>query len=219
MQERRPSLCITADLMGCNISPGERYGTLRRIVNRYNSEVNGYFLCDRGRFGYGFVNSPARLRTSRLNKQQIISSEIARQHFRQLVQTARGLIGIGSPRASLEANFALCALVGADNFFLGLDATEQTLLEAIVEIMRHGGIHSPSLRDTERADAVLILGEDVTHSAPRLALSLRQAVRNAAFALAENMHIQRWQDAAVRQLPKHIKSPLYIAGFCATGPG
>jgi anaerobic selenocysteine-containing dehydrogenase len=34
---------------------------LRRIVNRYNHEVNGYFLCDRGRFGYEFVNSPKRI--------------------------------------------------------------------------------------------------------------------------------------------------------------
>ena len=43
---------------------GERYGTLRRIVNRYNGEVNGYFLCDRGRFGYEFVNSERRIRAA-----------------------------------------------------------------------------------------------------------------------------------------------------------
>ena len=53
---RRPRSASTAAL-GCNTIPGERYGTLRRIVNRYNGEVNGYFLCDRGRFGYEFVNS------------------------------------------------------------------------------------------------------------------------------------------------------------------
>ena len=32
---------------------------LRRIRNRYNGQVNGYFLCDRGRYGYEFVNSDA----------------------------------------------------------------------------------------------------------------------------------------------------------------
>ena len=51
-----PSVCVHCGL-GCNTIPGERYGTLRRIRNRYNGEVNGYFLCDRGRFGYEFVNS------------------------------------------------------------------------------------------------------------------------------------------------------------------
>ncbi|WP_347986067.1 NADH-quinone oxidoreductase subunit NuoG [Methylomonas sp. AM2-LC] len=210
-----PSICVHCSL-GCNISPGERYGTLRRVVNRYNSEVNGYFLCDRGRFGYGFVNSPERIRSLHLNSQQVVTAEIALQHFRQLVQSAKGIIGIGSPRASLEANFSLRSLVGADNFFLGLDDTEHSLLNAIAEIMLHGGIHSPALHETERADAVLILGEDVTNSAPRLALSLRQAVRNEAFAMAEKMHLHRWQDAAIRQLPKQIKSPLYIAAVCAT---
>ena len=44
---------------GCNITAGERYGTLRRVENRYNGQVNGYFLCDRGRFGYEFVRERA----------------------------------------------------------------------------------------------------------------------------------------------------------------
>ena len=55
-----PSICVHCGV-GCNISPAERYGTLRRVVNRYNGEVNGYFLCDRGRFGYEFVNGAHRL--------------------------------------------------------------------------------------------------------------------------------------------------------------
>ncbi|MGD0959390.1 MAG: NADH-quinone oxidoreductase subunit NuoG [Methylomonas sp.] len=210
-----PSICPHCSL-GCNISPGERYGTLRRIVNRYNSEVNGYFLCDRGRFGYGFVNSPDRIRAPRLHNGQAISAEIAHRHFRRLAQTAKGMIGIGSPRASLEANFALRTLVGEENFYLGLDETEHTLLEAIAEILLTGGVHSPSMGEIERADAVLILGEDITHSAPRLALALRQTVRNAAFAMADKMHIPRWQDAAIRQLPGNASSPLYIAALCAT---
>ena len=34
------------------------------------------------------------------------------------------LIGIGSPRASLESNFALRELVGASNFYSGINAAE-----------------------------------------------------------------------------------------------
>ena len=45
-----PSVCVHCGL-GCNTIPGERYGSLRRIRNRYNGAVNGYFLCDRGRYG------------------------------------------------------------------------------------------------------------------------------------------------------------------------
>lgn len=210
-----PSVCVHCGL-GCNIAPGERYGELRRVINRYNGEVNGYFLCDRGRFGYGFVNSSKRIRKPRLNGLSDISADAAESHFRKLLKAANPAIGIGSPRASLEANFALRALVGEENFFLGLEDTEHTLLNTIIELMRHGCIHSPSLREAEQADAVLILGEDVTHSAPRLALSLRQAARNASFELARTMHILRWQDAAVRALEKQALSPVFIASICAT---
>ena len=35
---------------------------LRRIMSRYNGAVNGYFICDRGRFGYEFVNDEKRIK-------------------------------------------------------------------------------------------------------------------------------------------------------------
>jgi NADH-quinone oxidoreductase subunit G len=210
-----PSVCVHCGL-GCNIAPGERYGELRRVINRYNGEVNGYFLCDRGRFGYGFVNSLERILKPVLNGQTEIAAEAAEQHFYDLLKSDQPVIGIGSPRASLEANFALRTLVGEENFFAGLDNTEHALLDAIYSILRNGGIHSPSLREVEQADAVLVLGEDVTHSAPRLALSLRQAVRNAAFELAGTLHIPPWQDAPIRDLGKNYRSPLFIAGVCST---
>ena len=210
-----PSVCIHCGL-GCNIAPGERYGELRRVINRYNGEVNGYFLCDRGRFGYDFVNNPKRIRKPRIKGQPDTTVDAAESHFRLLLKAAKSVIGIGSPRASLEANFALRTLVGAENFFPGLEDTEHTLLNTIIELMRNGGIHSPSLRDVEQADAVLILGEDVTNSAPRLALSLRQAARNASFEMARTLHILPWQDAAVRALESQAQSPVFIAGICAT---
>ncbi|MEC4748475.1 NADH-quinone oxidoreductase subunit NuoG [Methylomicrobium sp. Wu6] len=210
-----PSVCVHCGL-GCNIAPGERYGELRRVVNRYNGEVNGYFLCDRGRFGYGFVNSPERIRLPLLNGRSEIANETAEQHFRELLKNGQPVIGVGSPRASLEANFALRTLVGEENFFLGLEETEQTLFETIVDLLRYGGIHTPSLREVEQADAVLILGEDLTNSAPRLALSVRQAARNAALDLASSMHISPWLDEPVRELEKNNRSPIFIAGICAT---
>ncbi len=57
-----PSVCVHCSI-GCNTIPGERYGSLRRIRNRYNFDVNWYFLCDRGRFGYEFVNNDERIRS------------------------------------------------------------------------------------------------------------------------------------------------------------
>ncbi|MGJ0483324.1 MAG: NADH-quinone oxidoreductase subunit NuoG [Methylomicrobium sp.] len=210
-----PSVCVHCSL-GCNTTPGERYGELRRIVNRYNGEVNRYFLCDRGRFGYGFVNSDLRIRFPRIDELTISESATAVTRFRSIVKGAKGILGIGSPRASLEANFALRAVVGEANFFSGLEDNEHTLLETVLRILVKGGIHTPSLREAEQADAVLILGEDVTHSAPRLALSLRQAVRNATFDLASALKIPHWLDSSVRQLQGLAQSPFFVASLRAT---
>ena len=104
-----PSICAGCGT-GCNITPGERYGTLRRVVNRYNAEVNGYFICDRGRFGFDYVNSAERIR---LPEDIDIIQEL--EKFRD-----GDVVGIGSPRASIESNFALREFVGESNFFSGL---------------------------------------------------------------------------------------------------
>ncbi|HEX2987077.1 MAG TPA: hypothetical protein VHS06_02780, partial [Chloroflexota bacterium] len=42
--------------------PPQSLPSLRRVRNRYNGDVNGNFLCDRGRFGYEYVNSERRIR-------------------------------------------------------------------------------------------------------------------------------------------------------------
>ena len=127
-----PSICRHCGI-GCNTIPGERYGTLRRIRNRYNGEVNGYFLCDRGRFGYEFVNSAQRIskpmvRDRRDTPFQPVTKERAIAELSGLISGGARLIGIGSPRASLEANFALRALVGPANFYAGFSESEHDLL-------------------------------------------------------------------------------------------
>ena len=45
-----PSVCPNC-AVGCNTFPAERYGQLKRVHNRYHGQLNGYFLCDRGRYG------------------------------------------------------------------------------------------------------------------------------------------------------------------------
>ncbi len=213
-----PSVCVHCGL-GCNISAGERYGTLRRIVNRYNGEVNGYFLCDRGRFGYEFVNSAERLKQPlqrQDGKLQPISKARALEALAGLLADPKKVIGIGSPRASLEANYALRALVGADRFYTGLSASAARLTAVALEMLRRGPARTPSLGEIERADAVLILGEDVTNVAPRMALALRQSVRQQPMRKADQLKIPRWLDHPVRELAQDQKGPLYIATPAAT---
>ncbi|MBV55365.1 MAG: NADH-quinone oxidoreductase subunit G [Gammaproteobacteria bacterium] len=211
-----PSVCVGC-AVGCNTTPGERYGSLRRLVNRYNSEINGYFLCDRGRFGFDFVNSEQRL----TEPVRIVNGESQTLAAAELSQTltefsSGGAIGIGSPRASNESNFMLRCLVGEKNFYAGCADTEHEALQTIIEFAADPSFHCPSISEIEQADAVVILGEDVTNTAPRLALALRQSVRNKALSLAEDSHIASWQDAAVRELAQQQRSPLCVLSSYAT---
>jgi NADH-quinone oxidoreductase subunit G len=199
-----PSICVHCSL-GCNTIPGERYGMVRRIRNRYNHDVNGYFLCDRGRYGYEFVNSEQRIRKPIVRSDQ---SQNALEYVAGLLSKRAKIIGIGSPRASLEANCALRTLVGPERFFHGMSGTDSRLVSAALKVLRKGPARSPSLHDVERCDAVLVLGEDVTNTAPILALALRQAARRQP---AEKLKIPAWNDAAVREAIQDQKGPFFVA--------
>lgn len=213
--ETAPSVCVHCGT-GCNTIPGARYGVLRRILNRYHEEVNGYFLCDRGRFGYGFVNGVRRIRTAALRAgrgevpRTATPDEVLARLGRTFAEGARA-IGIGSPRASMEANFVLRTLVGPDRFFSGLSAPESAMVSAAIGILGEGPAPPASVLDAERADAVLVLGEDVENTAPRLALALRQSVRNAPGTIAAKLGIPAWHDAAVREAVQDERGPLYVA--------
>ena len=207
-----PSVCVHCGV-GCNISAGERYGMLRRVVNRYNGEVNGYFLCDRGRYGYEFVNSDRRIRRARMKGDEI-GPDVARRELTSMVAAAA--IGIGSPRASLESNLALRELVGPERFFAGIPERDLRLAKLMIETLRTTPARSPSLHDIEQSDAVLVLGEDLINGSPRMGLSVRQSVRQQPFQVAEKLKIPLWMDHAVREAVQDAKGPLFIASVNAT---
>ncbi|MGH8141075.1 MAG: NADH-quinone oxidoreductase subunit NuoG, partial [Steroidobacteraceae bacterium] len=224
-----PSVCVHCGV-GCNTFPNARYGQMRRVINRYHHEINGYFLCDRGRYGHGFIGQAARVRAPLRTHadgdglQPLGRADAIAQLAGFLRARAGGadrapdgtVFGIGSPRASLEANFALRALVGPAHFYQGVADAEARSLAIVLQILRQAPAPIATLRDAEQADAALVLGEDLPDTAPRLALALRQMVRHAAFALAARRQIPAWQDASVRDIGHDARSALFIASSDAT---
>ncbi len=233
-----PSVCAHCSV-GCNTIPGERYGILRRIRNRYNEQVNGYWLCDRGRFGYEFVNDPHRIRQALVRSKDEhnlaqrsvelpLSDEggcgalrpatrnAALERAAEQLRDSQSVIGIGSPRASLEANFALRTLVGPERFYCGVSDQDCSDIDSVLKILQQGPARSPSLADIGRADATLILGEDISNTAPMMALGVRQAGLVQAMGIADELHIPAWHDTAVREAIQKERGPLFIATPSAT---
>ncbi|MEQ9879851.1 NADH-quinone oxidoreductase subunit NuoG [Pectobacterium aroidearum] len=213
-----PSVCQQCSI-GCNTSPGERYGELRRIENRFNGSVNHYFLCDRGRFGYGYVNQkdrPNQPLQRRGDDWIALNADQALQGAADVLRQAKKTIGIGSPRASIESNFALRELVGAENFYTGIAQEEQNRLQLILKVLRESGVRTPALREIEGYDAVLILGEDLTQTGARIALAVRQAVKGKAREMAAAQKVADWQIAAIMNIGQHAKHPLFVTNVDST---
>jgi NADH-quinone oxidoreductase subunit G len=263
-----PSVCPHCG-RGCSTILAERYGELRRVLNRFNLEVNGYFLCDRGRYGYEFVNGERRVRRALLRTSDnglltlpepdgtcgllgpepggpaaeaaesrgpagTMPSPAARraapaaaavprsdavgdeagaivQRLAELVAGGGRVLGIGSPRASLEANHALRRLVGPERFHLGMADGERELVELAVGLHRDAGLHSPSTLELESADLAVVLGEDLTNTLPMLAFSIRRWLRLRPTEEEARLRIQRWNDAGVGQVKRHLPSVLWLA--------
>jgi NADH-quinone oxidoreductase subunit G len=210
-----PSICTHCSV-GCNTYVTERAGIIRKINNRYNSEINGHFLCDRGRFGYQHANHANKLtqvwsRDHQSQQTHILNNEQAHIQLTQwLNEPDVQVLGIGSARSSIENNAALHKLVGANNFYAGISSAELNQLQLLIKTYESNQVSLYSLTEIEQSDAVLLVGEDVTQTAPRLALSIRQMTKNAGIVKAAKLGIKHWQDEALRNISQTLKSPLII---------
>jgi len=83
----------------------------------------------------------------------------------------------------------------------------------MLTVLRDGGIHTPTLRDIESYDAVLVLGEDITQTGARVALAVRQAVKGKAREMAAAQKVADWQIAAILNIGQRAKHPLFVTNI------
>ncbi|MFP4304900.1 MAG: NADH-quinone oxidoreductase subunit NuoG [Rhodosalinus sp.] len=198
-----PVIC-TGCSVGCNLFAAERDGRVRRVQNRYHGAINGHFICDRGRFGALHVTE-AGLDEARTGSETVPVADALAAARKALAQ---GAVGIGSPRASIETNAALRHLVGAERFFAAVSDHEALAVRRMAGWLARG--RAASLKDIELADAVVVLGEDLTGTAPRAALALRQTARGASNDLAAEKGVPAWLDNAARVAGEGRKTPIAL---------
>lgn len=171
--------------LGCAIIPGARYRQLQRHRAGVNEEGNGHFICDRGRFGYGYVNHPLRPRRPRAGGGETgweDALRLARAALARLTDDLGGeaVAWLGSPRASLEANYLLrkwASETGSTR--LVFDCHPQRDRAARYWVSARDA-KARSLADVRSSDFILLAGSDPLNEAPMLAAAIRQAVRNGA---------------------------------------
>ena len=180
--EEAPSICPHCSL-GCATVPGGRYREVQRVRAGINRATNGFFICDRGRFGYDHVNHPERPRQARVDGQPVAIEDAlnaTRDKLAAIVE-AHGpdsVAFLGSSRASFEAGALLrdwAAKIGSGLLVYEAhrerDRAARTLAARLGDSVR-------SLEDLRQSDLAILVGVDPLAEGPVLALALRQAVRN-----------------------------------------
>ncbi|UCG13560.1 MAG: NADH-quinone oxidoreductase subunit NuoG [Deltaproteobacteria bacterium] len=180
--ERSPSLCINCSL-GCHTVASARYRQLVRQEARYSEEVNGYFICDRGRYGFFYASHEKRPRRALVEGEEVAyhqAIDTVREKLAQISGSAgpEAIACLSSERSSLETQAMLKRVCQNKNWSGPLFFMEQSLAEKVktATARLEPGL-TVSLRELEQADFILAVGADPINEAPMLALAMRQAQR------------------------------------------
>ncbi len=183
--ERGPSLCIHCSL-GCNIIASARYREMARLEARFSESVNGYFICDRGRYGFYYTNHPERPRRARIGTDEVSLDKAVQTSAEKLFHISqrngsKAIACLGSTRSSLENQAMLMKLSRIQGWneptYFEVSATGNKVKRAVSRLNQELAI---SMREMEKADFILSVGADPLNEAPMLALAMRQAFRNGA---------------------------------------
>ena len=178
--------------VGCTMILQMREGQIVRTIPEMGLGLNNGLLCVRGRFGYDFVQSEARLRMPMIRKDGELREvswaealdyvakrlrEISEKHGPQAVG------GIGSARCTNEDNYMLQRLV---RFTIGTNNIDSAArlyyapAQRFLERIFGQGITANLIPGIKNSDGVLIFGGDPTQINPILGLQIRAADRESA---------------------------------------
>jgi NADH-quinone oxidoreductase chain G len=192
-----PSICsLCGD--GCNIKVWSKDEKIYRITSRRNDAVDEGFLCDRGRFGFDFVDHPDRLKQPLMRKGGEFTPveweealKLTASKFKAVKDRfgSDALAGIGSPRLTNEDNYLLqkfCRVVLGTNNIDHRASSKHPLLSPDLEEHRHLLGMTNSFSDMEKAKLLFVLGCDLEKEHPIVNLRVIKSVRKGNSLFSAN---------------------------------
>ncbi|MCP4570735.1 MAG: molybdopterin-dependent oxidoreductase [bacterium] len=160
MLKSTPGVCPGC-ATGCNVRIDHEAGRIFRLKPRRNDEVNGPWMCDRGRMVYKDVHDEDRLTTPLLRGEAVAWADVEEDLARLLAFGSVGL-AVGSARATLEENFLLKRLaerLGAGEMSGGLrDADRGVGDDILQDADRAPNRRGLEILDLAEHDAVTLAG-------------------------------------------------------------
>ncbi len=179
--KHKPSICNQC-AVGCNITYDVRREAksngkvvVKRVMPRQNEEVNEIWICDKGRFAYGYAESKERLLTPMVRKNDelvAVSWEEALQTASEKLQAAgKSVYSLVSGRLSLEDLFSVKTLTTQVNGKISLYAN----MGGGEWVTRVGMTPGSDLSKLEKGSTILVFGSDLHEEAPIWWLRVKQA--------------------------------------------
>jgi NADH-quinone oxidoreductase subunit G len=186
--KRVPGICTNCSV-GCNARLDVRVDKIVRLSSRQNDEIDDGWLCNRGRWGFEFVNSSQRLRTPLIRKGDTLEPTTWGQAYYLIATRLSELVKARGPKA-----------IG------GIGSTHTTNEEAYLfqKLLRdvlgtpnidhhHGAFPGPrdalsgrpwmmtnSIAEIEHASHIVLIASDPYERQPILNLRIKKAMRAGA---------------------------------------
>ena len=171
-----PTVCGLCPV-GCNVTVSTREGKVERVLSRNHPEIDGGWLCDKGRYAHPHLTAPDRILEPLARGEQglaPISWDEALDTAERLLHGASGhIVTALSGTETIEQAYALGKLLRG-----GLGAHTAMLPEPTSDALE--AFHAP-LSTIGDAELVVVVGDDpVVDRAPIVDLWLRAARRGGA---------------------------------------
>ena len=175
-----PSVCAYCSV-GCPLTNDARSNKLVRTQALPNENVNDFWTCDKGRFGYHYVDSDDRLQTPLLRKDdefEQVSWGRALDVLASRLKDAKRIGVIASGHLTTEDAWAISKL---SKSVLGTPHVDARIQDAGVPYEMARGLtgvagSNATINDLEEARSIVWVGPDPKEVLPVLYLRLRKAV-------------------------------------------
>jgi NADH-quinone oxidoreductase subunit G len=183
------STCTTCSV-GCRVAVQSSSNRVTRLLGIDVDPVNHGWLCDKGRFAYGAVNSEDRLTEPMVRRDGEL---VVTSWHEALSVVAKGLGGtiakqgaeaigvLGGARLTNEGAYAWARLAKG---VLGTDSVDAQMGDGLpAEVVL--GLPRATIDQAASADTVIVLSGDVREELPILFLRLRSAIVDGGLSLVE----------------------------------
>ena len=226
--KRIPSVCNNCSV-GCNARIDVRVDKVMRLMSRTNDAIDDGWLCDRGRWGFEFVNSPQRLRTPLIRQKGVLQPATWDEALYMLASRLRMIAekrgaasigGIGSTRTTNEEAYLFQKLLREAIGTPNIDHHHGYFPDPRDPLTGRPWMMTNSIADIEKAAHIVLIASDPYERQPILNLRIKKAMTGGAqiyiinegateldrFAVSKITIPQNGAGMATKLLLKHVLS-------------